>query len=181
MMQANAGDYIIMHQMGWELDQKTTVVGYPKPCKSAHFQSPNDSRATVYCYGENQRTWETGYLSMTNVYILPTVNPPKPEFVDAFSHLIVSNENREWLNRIGCITSSQHPHLPASRFQKSTSCHAEPLLKYSASSKATNGSIDLPENCSHRPISQPSDVDFSTKSSYVYPFIFETSSMDCFS
>ena len=158
----NAGDYIIMHQMGWELDQKTSVVGYPKPCKSAHFQK--ESEATVYCYGENQRTWESGYLPLANIYILPTVNPPKPEFIDAFSHLIVSNENREWLNKIENI-NSQRPHLPPAHLQKSTSGLGDPLIKYKGSIKAANAYVDVPENCSHRPTSQPSDFDFSAKSS----------------
>ncbi|KAL5971614.1 Myosin-VIIa [Taenia solium] len=161
LIHVNAGDYIIMHQLGWELDQKTPVVGFPLPSKSAHFQLQKESDATIYCYGENQRTWETGHVAMTNIYVLPTINPPKPEFIDAFSHLIISNENREWLNKVESIYS-QRSHLPAAHLHRRSSSYSDLFLKHDKCSNAAEGFL---ENCSHRPASQSSDTELSIKSS----------------
>ncbi|KAL5112725.1 hypothetical protein TcWFU_008437 [Taenia crassiceps] len=160
LIQVNAGDYIIMHQFGWELDQKTPVVGFPLPPKSAHFQ-PQERDAVVYCYGENRRTSETGYLAMTNIYVIPTINPPKPEFIDAFSNSIILNENREWLNKVESI-NSQRSHLPVAHLHKRSSSYSDLFLKHDKCSKAPEGFL---ENCSHRPASQNSNMELSTKSS----------------
>ncbi|KAH9285959.1 Myosin-VIIa [Echinococcus granulosus] len=163
LIHVNAGDYIIMHQSGWELDQKTPVVGVPLPSKSAHFQLQKESDSMIFCYGENQRTWETGHVAMTNVYILPTVNPPKPEFIDTFSHLIISNENREWLNKVESI-NSQRSRLPIARLHKRSSSHNDLFLKHDKYSKAADYFL---ENYSHRPASQNSDMELSTRISSV--------------
>uniref|UniRef100_A0A5K3ER39 Myosin motor domain-containing protein n=1 Tax=Mesocestoides corti TaxID=53468 RepID=A0A5K3ER39_MESCO len=163
MIRVNAGDYLILHQLGWELDQKTPLIGYPTPCKSAHFIPQKDTDTSISCYGENQRTWETGYVPMTSIYILPSVNPPKPEFIDALSYQIISSENKHWLNMVDDI-NSQRSRPPATYFQRRPASQNDAALSH-------NGFFavdDLTENCSHRPVSQFSDLEASSKTIATY-------------
>ncbi|KAM7540512.1 hypothetical protein Aperf_G00000029843 [Anoplocephala perfoliata] len=149
-----AGDYVILRQMGWELDPIIPVIGYPVPSKSAYYQLRKEDESSFSCYGENQRTWETGWIAMSNIYVLPTINPPKPEFVDAFSHFIISNESKEWLNRVGSINSQRSCPPPVAKDFEGSENKSKPTM-----------SDNLLANYSHRPISQTSEVGLACESS----------------
>lgn len=146
----NPGDFIIMRQMFWELDSKPSVVGNPKPFKSTHSQLIKGGDSTEFCYGENQRTRETGRIAMDDIYILPTINPPKPEFIYAYSHQIISNESKEWFNKLDRVNSSR-TWLPVSQVF-GNNFNSTKLDHFS-------------QKYNHRPMSRNSDIDSSTRSS----------------
>lgn len=172
VMSANAGDFVVLHQLGWELDQKTPVIGSPAPSQSAHHEPAEEGTVATYCLADNRRSMKTGHLPMGSLYILPSINSPKPEFIDAFSSLVASSESKQWLNMVDDI-NSQRSRPSTTHFQRRPSSHNEMFFRQSGFSAVE----DLSSNYSQRPASQNSDVDCTNKSAYVVSTYLSISSI----
>ncbi|VDN96399.1 unnamed protein product [Rodentolepis nana] len=177
-IQVNPGDFIKLHQMGWELDAKKLVVGYPEPTKSTH-NKLTKCDLTNFCYGENQRTRETGRIVMDDIYIFPTISPPKPEFIDAYAHQIISNESKEWFNKLERVNSSRI-FIPMSKISANNfnSTKIDNFLqKYNQRPMSRNSGIDSPTRSS---VSSPRSVHSlkHTKQPIRQPFLKELASSE---
>nr|VZI01217.1 unnamed protein product [Spirometra erinaceieuropaei] len=91
------GDFLVLDCLGWELDPSVEPVGVPRPPAS------ESAVQEGFCCGENQRTRQTGWFPVSHIYVLPTLGVPNPELINAFSQLIISAENQDWLNNSGFL------------------------------------------------------------------------------
>uniref|UniRef100_A0A0X3P9S8 Myosin-VIIa n=1 Tax=Schistocephalus solidus TaxID=70667 RepID=A0A0X3P9S8_SCHSO len=101
--QLRPGDVLVLDCLGWELDPKVEPIGVPRPPASDHPSSGGSAVQDGFCCGENRRTLQTGWFPISHIYVLPTLGVPKPEFINAFSQLISSADNQDWLSKIGCL------------------------------------------------------------------------------
>ncbi|VDK73460.1 unnamed protein product [Dibothriocephalus latus] len=99
--QLRPGDFLALDCLGWELDPKVEPVGVPRPPGTGPSSSDGSAVQDGFCCGENQRTLQTGWFPVSHIYLLPTLGVPKTELINAFSKLINSAENQDWLNSIG--------------------------------------------------------------------------------